>query len=93
MTQATRGIVPPIAAVPDDPQTPANETVTAFVNPAIISGPTFVNDANMKGHRSLLLGGVFPISPLGLGAGADNTDLTADSYSFQVRIILGRGRY
>ena len=77
-----------MTAVPDDPQTPANETVTAFVNPAIIGGPTYVNDGNERVPLFALGGSLPDYVTVGLGAGADNTDLTADRYSFQVRIIL-----
>ena len=85
-------LVPGIPAALDDPQTPVNEARAAFVNPAILGGPTFIDDEADDTRKPLFVLGTntsldapFTVS---LNTAAGNTDLKESSYSFRVRLIL-----
>ena len=83
--QGSAAAVPSITAQPN-----ATPPVAGFTNPAIVNGgPMYTPTGSTEQSPLFAVGGSLAGGyTIGLAGGVDNNDLTSDSYSFQVRIVL-----
>ena len=83
--QGSAAEVRQITAQPD-----ATPPVAGFTNPEILNGgPMYTPDGSTEQSPLFAVGGSLAGGyTIGLAGGVNNEDLTSDSYSFQVRIIL-----